>query len=141
MADDLPILNLSNPLHKRLLVNHVKGLEGVHRVNISKVRAQRTLSQNAYLHGVVFTLAAKGFCEAWGGDWNMDRAKTVLKDEFLRFPVVNQNTGEVHAWETRSTADLNIEECSRFIEQCIEYCQDKLGVPVPPANEYEQQVA
>lgn len=140
MADDLPILNMSNPLHKRLAKNFVNSLEGICRFNITKVRDQRSLSQNAYMHGVVFMAAAKGFAEAWGGDWNMDRAKNVLKEEFLRTPIVDHN-GEVRSWETRSTADLNVEECSRFIEQCIEYCQEKLGVTVPSADEYRQQVA
>jgi hypothetical protein len=134
--DDLPILNMSDPRHKRVLKGYIDSLDGIYRFEFAKVRDQRSLSQNAYMHGVLFTCVARGLTPLWGWAVSMDEAKRYCKEKFLRRPRVNPNTGEVKSWYTLGTHELDTEECSQFIEQVIEHCRDDLGIEVPAADEY-----
>lgn len=141
MPEDPSIFNLSNAAHKRVLLGYIKSLDGIHRVEVKKVRDQRTLSQNAYMHGVLFVDLAKALTEACGVHVDMHQAKSVAKDKFLRHPIVHPETGEVMAWFTQSTAALDVEECGRFIDQVIQLVELDMGGTVRRPEEYEQQVA
>ncbi len=141
MREDPPILNMSNPQHRKLLKGYIDSLKGIYRFEFTRVRSQRTLAQNAYLHGVVLPIIAAGMSEAWGCKVTTEEAKQHVKDEFLRKPRIHPDTGEVLSWYTESTANLNVSECIEFIEKVIEFGRDKLNVTVPPAREYEEQAA
>ncbi len=137
-SEDLPILNLSNPLHNRLLRDWIKNRKGIHFVKISRLRDQRTLAQNAYMHGVVFVELAKAMTAAWGTMHDMYSAKDFAKNQFLRVAVRDGN-GIVKGWTLRSTSDLNIEECSTFIQRSIDYAMENFGHEIPPASDYEER--
>lgn len=141
MKDDLPILNLSDPRHRQVLKDYIDTLKGVYRIDLVRVRNQRTLSQNAYFHGVIVPLVARAWSAIEGYEVGPWEAKARLKDMFLRVPVVNRSTGEVTGWYTRGTSDLDVPEMSAFIERCIAFARDDLGVEVPPAEEYEQRTS
>ena len=137
MKDDLPILNMSNPKHKRVLKGYIDGLDGLYRFEFIRCRDQRTLKQNAYMHGVVFVEIAKAMTEAWGEPVSMLSAKAQLKDMFLRRPKINKQTGEIICHETIGTSDLDKEEGALFIDQCIKWAADMLNWSVPGPGEYE----
>lgn len=137
--DDLPILDMSNPHHKRVLKGYIDGLHGLYRFEFIKCRDQRSLKQNAYLHGVVFTLVARALTELCGEPVSMLAAKELMKDRFLRHPRINKRTGEVHGCYTRDTSDLDKEECATFINQVIAFAADKLWLSIPAPGEYERE--
>lgn len=126
---DHPILNFSNPLHLKLAMEFVKSRKGkgYHVFDVHALRDARTLSQNAYMHGVLFAAAAKGLSEAWGREVTMHEAKDFLKDRFLRTSVADAN-GEVRGSRTVGTSELDIAQCSWFIERVIEFCADELNI-------------
>lgn len=133
--DDLPILNF--PKHRKVMRQFIDGLEGNYRIEFTKVMKGRTLAQNAYMHGVVFYWVAQGLKSAWGENVSMLQDKALMKDEFLRVPQVNKNTGEIEGYYTRGTSELNVSECIEFIEKVIDYAATKLNVTIPPAGDYE----
>jgi hypothetical protein len=135
MNDDLPILNLSSAFHKRLVKNDIDRRKGLHVVHIYKLRDQRTLSQNAYLHGVVFATIAGQLGRLWGRDVNMLEAKDFLKDKFLRVPLADAR-GEVVGQRTLGTHELDTEQCGRFIDDCVAFALDELEFEVPPPRDY-----
>jgi hypothetical protein len=135
--EEQPILNLSNKLHKKLLVERIKTLEGLHRVDIARLRDQKTLSQVAYIWGVCYPVLAQGLTEAWGGTYDSVRTHAVMKKEFLCKPIVNMNTGEVVAGEIRSLGALDIDECSQYIDALISF-GETVGVSIPPPAHYEE---
>ncbi len=140
MADDLPMLNLSNAKHRRVLVDYIKGLSGIWRFEFTKVRSQRSLNQNAYMHGVCFPLIARGLSAVRGGEpVTMLEAKDEMKDRFLRCEKVDKQTGEVVAHYTKSTHMLNVGECVEFIENMIKFAQDELGTTIPPSEDYREE--
>lgn len=134
--EDLPILDMSNPQHRKVLIDYIKGLRGIHRFEFVKVRDQRSLAQNAYMHGVLFAEIAKGLSEAWGEKVSMLEAKAFLKDRFLRHERINWNSGEIVGAETGHTADLDVPDCTTFIEQCLQFASEQLEINVPLPSEY-----
>jgi hypothetical protein len=134
--EDLPILNMGNPLHKRLLLDWVKGLHGVYRVEFTKVRNQRSLSQNAYYWGVVLPCVGRALTEQWGERFGVIRAHDLMKSMFATEPAVDRRTGEVRATLTRSTADLDVAEFAAYLDAVIGFARDELGTNVPAPGEY-----
>lgn len=136
--EDLPIFNF--PKHEKVLKSIIKGLKGNYRVDFIRIRCQRSLSQNAFLHGVVFVYAAKGLSDLWGMRVSMFDAKEHYKMKFLKRERMNPATGEVipNSAYVEHTSNLNVAECSEFIEKVIQDVQDELGVPVPAAEEFAE---
>jgi hypothetical protein len=133
---EVPILNLSDAGHKKLLIAHIKALEGLHRIEIVRCRDQRSLAQQGYLWGVVYPVIANGLTESWQEKWDSDRVHSHLRDRFLRVPTINRNTGEVTGYETLSTQALDMGEFGLYIENCVQFGLDYAGVDVPPPSKY-----
>jgi len=92
------------------------------QVSISVHRRQRSLSQNAYLHGVVIPLLAE-HC-----GYELDEMKDALKWRFLRIH-------DDSAMPTvRRTRDLNTAEMAEFVSQC-QRLGAELGVYIPDPGE------
>ncbi len=137
--EDLPILNMSQAPHKKLLVDYVKSLSGVYRFEFTRVRNQRSLAQLAYLFGVVYRESAKGIRECWGDDtFGILDAHEFFKDRFLSRDVYDRQTGEVKGKTRRSTGSLDVAEMSDYIENIILFAAEQLGVSVPPAAQYDE---
>jgi hypothetical protein len=134
---DLPLFNLDLSEHRRMLVNYVKNLRGVHRVEITKVRDQRSLAQNAYLWAVVYQALAQAISEAWGERIDVEYVHSMCKDMFLRVPVVNKETGEVVAHRTRGTSELDKAEFSEYVDSIAWFALEQLDVEIPPPAHYE----
>jgi hypothetical protein len=91
-------------------------------------RSQRSLDQNAYLHGVVFPAIAE------------EQGDSV---EGVKFDLM----GEKWGWTTTAsghhipvrphTAEMTVEECTQFIDWVIPWAAQKLNVRIPLPNEVE----
>jgi len=132
---NLPVFNLSIPEHKKMLINHVKALEGVHRVEVTKVRGQRSNQANAYYWAVVVPCIQRAILDAWGEQVD---GHEFGKYQFLRKPVVNHETGEVVGYVARGTSTLNTEEFAAYIDDCVHLCS-MLGVEIPPPSHYGER--
>jgi hypothetical protein len=134
--NDLPLFNMDLPEHRKLVVDYVKGLRGIIRLEVTRPRKSKTLSQLAYIWGVVYPTLAAALADAWGEAFDSDRAHNVLKGMFLSRPVVNRHTGDEVASEPRSLADLTVDECSAYIEALINFGAS-LGCSIPPPAHFE----
>jgi hypothetical protein len=127
------------------LVRHLYALRGrgLHRVEIVKVRAQRSLKQQGYYWAVVLPYAAKGFREAWGAERdqhgreiNSMWAHEFFKARFLAQEQVDPRTGEVLAIVPGSSAEQDTAEFAEYLNHIIAFCADYLGVEIPEAVRY-----
>lgn len=101
------------------LDRHIKRGE---QIEIKLFRKKRTLKQNAYLH-ILFTIFGVEF------GYSIEEAKTVVKREFGFYYEKNGMKF------LRSTADLNTEELSSFIERFRNFSLEQ-GCVLPTAEEY-----
>ena len=114
------------------VANRIKELpEQEVTIEITKYRKPRSLSQNAYLHGVLIPC----FREALNGvgyDEVKDdvQAKEILKQMFLKRSVINKETGEVLEY-VQNTSDLTTEEMGKFYEEVWKFCAENLNYVIP----------
>ncbi len=129
------ILNLSDRDTKQKLLVRIGALQGPHRVEIARARRGRSGQANRYYFGCV----VKGF-----GHYLRDQGNSHLSDEmaheifkamFLRTTVVNEMTGAELSF-TGSSADLNTEQFSEYVEKCIAFLATDCNVTVQPAEAF-----
>jgi hypothetical protein len=128
-------IDLSHPLQKRLLIDWIKSRQGLHTVEIHKLRDQRSLAQNAYLWGVVYPHVLVGMQEAWGDEeiTTADEVHEFLKKKFLQRPVVNRKSGELMGYTEPSTAALDTAEFAAYLDQIIKFASEYLNTEIPIA--------
>jgi hypothetical protein len=97
------------------------------RMRVRITRQKRSLSQNAYFHGVVVPLLAMA---AYLDNYSM---KAFLKLKFLGEREVEVN-GE-RRMVLRSTADLDTEEFSRFLAEIDAWAATEMHVAIPQPGE------
>lgn len=132
--DDTAILDFSNAKTRRMVIDHIRQIRGVHRFQLQRVRAQRSLQANAYLWGVVYKAVQAGLEEAWGERKSVEWIHQYLKKRFLTEPVVNRTTGEVIDETVGSTAELDTKAFAEYIDQIIQFAGEHLNVEIPPAD-------
>jgi hypothetical protein len=133
---------LSFPQSFKLMKDFLKGLKGNYWVEIRRCRQQRTLDQNAFFHGVWLPIIAERLTELWGENVTPDTAKAYVKDEFLRWPIVNKETGETFGYETRGTSQLDVKEFSEFLDKIYVWALRYLDEELPESNRsYEYRYA
>ncbi len=137
MAKDSPIFDFESAGVRQMAKRMIDQARGLHRWELVKCRDQRTLSQNAYLWGVVYPHVAAGLAEAWG-ERSVDPARAHVECGlmFLSEPVVDMRTGEVRPGKVRSTTALNTAECADYIEKIIQFAADYLHMDIPPATRH-----
>ncbi len=124
---------IGNKKHVREAFSNLK--DGQYLVSI-KWAKRRSARQNAYYHGIVCSLVAKGLKEA-GYDEIEDSedAHMILKQMFLSRKVINQNTGELLTEITGSTTKLTTIEFEEYMEKCRRFAAEFLGMSIPFPNE------
>lgn len=99
-------------------------------LTVERKRKKRTLDQNAYYWAVI----VEQICEAMNDAGENVTPKEVhefLKFRFLKVQKINQETGEV-LWEYgRSTSSLKTFEFSLFLDDCIQFAAEYLGIKIP----------
>jgi hypothetical protein len=134
MPKDDQIIDLSNPLQKRLLLDFIKTRDGLHVVEVRKLRDQRSLAQNAFLWGVVYPRVLAGVREAWGDDeTTIDEIHEFLKRRYLSKPLVNRRTGEVMGHTEPSTASLDTKEFGAYLDNITKFAAEYLNIEIPIA--------
>ena len=94
-------------------------------ITVGKVKRQRSLDQNAYLHAGPFPILAEHF------GYTIPEVKLVLM-------------GECWGWQTLaghdvprkpSTSEMSVEECTYFIEWLLPWAMTEHGVALPLPGE------
>lgn len=116
--------DLSNPDDRKLFSFRGKQLvEKRAKVEMKEIRKPRTLNQNSYLHACFALYSIET-------GYTVEEIKMIVKVDcqFMKY----QKNGY---WFVRSTASLNTEEMSKFIEHLIFHAGGN-GVTIPTADEY-----
>ena len=95
----------------------------------------RSLSQNAYLHGVLIpefkkALNSVGYDEVK----NNDQAKLIMKSMFLTDSITNKETGEMIPY-IKDTHNLTTVEMASLIEAVIKFAAENMNYQIGYPNE------
>jgi hypothetical protein len=131
------VLNLSNPAEKGLILDKIRGLQGLHRLTVVQYRRRRTDRQNRY-YWPCFVQPLSDFFLAQGDPISPDDAHQILKQQFLRTSRVNKQTGEMVEF-TRSTTDLDAKEFNDYLDRCAAFLWNFAGIQVPDPTVYHEQ--
>lgn len=116
-----------------MLIARIESSRGLHRVQLRPAKRGRTLTQNAYLWGVVYPAVLEGLEDRWGESMTIDDVHAWMKARFLSEPVVNRLTGEVVGERPGSSGRLSVDQFCQYLDKVIRWARDELGVIVPPA--------
>lgn len=120
---------IANKKHVREAFENLE--DGRYQVLI-KPRKRRSNKQNAYYHAVVCDMVKEGLQEAGYRDvQDAEDAHEVLKSLFLKIKTINHNTGEVLSERTGSTRKLSTTEMQEYIDKCVQFAAEYLGVSIP----------
>jgi hypothetical protein len=133
MEDLLIRVNFDDAKSKQDLYESLRNVEGWCMVKVSKIKSQRSISQNRYYWGVVLDYIVK---ETSGISTDIDKEHIheVLRYKFLRSEKVDPFTGEVIEY-SKSTTSLNTKEFKDYIEQVVHWAYSFLGIEIPAPNE------
>lgn len=125
------VLNLSDAQKKQMLIQHIRTLEGDHRVEIVRARMNASQKQHAYYRGLVLPmivdeLKARGYVAATSA-----MVHNAFAETYLRVAIANQKTGQVWKEAVRSSGDLNTQEMGEFIENVRNEAARDLGLDTP----------
>lgn len=97
------------------------------KVKIEAIKARRSLSQNNYMHGVVFSVFAIDM------GWTMNEAKEYFKKLFLSYKKDNQIF-------TKETSKLDTGEMEHFLECCRIHAIKEHNCKIPLPNEVSDEI-
>jgi len=132
VAKDTPILDFSDPGHKRMALALVRGLEGLHWFEVRRCKSQRSLDQNAYMWAEVLPAIARGISQQWGETVTAEEAHEFCKSRFLSRPIVDRRTGELKGYTRPSTSDLDTAEFAEYLDKLILFAAEYLNTEVKP---------
>lgn len=138
-------IDLSNPDKPKIIFNSVKAFNSdlMDFKNGSKVwvevrtySPQRSLSQNSYLH-VIFGIIAEEI------GIELEEAKWLLKEKFLRVPLTDKHGNEVHEngeiqFRVRDTSELSKVDMMNFVDQIYRWSLEFLSVDLPKPLEQQE---
>ena len=100
-----------------------------------KKRSRRTLPQNAFLH-VLFTIFSVELISLTGNKiYTPVLVKSMMKLKFLKYDLVDENTGEVVGEAIKDTHTLKKGECADFISEVLQYAAEKYHIVLPEPKE------
>ena len=97
------------------------------KVKIEAVKKLRSLSENAYMHGVVFSVFAIDL------GWTLDEAKQYFKGLFLTY----KKDGVTFVKET---SKLDTAEMEHFLECCRTHALKEHQIIIPLPNEVSDEI-
>lgn len=133
------VINFSDAESKKRLWGMLAKLKGQQAVTIKLHRKRRSLSANAWYWAAVIPAIVQGLQEAWGESLSADEAHEFLKDRYLSRPVVDRTSGEVVGRTNSSSAILNTEAFGEYLEKCIKFAGEDLGVEIQSLNEVKRE--
>jgi len=138
-------IDLSNPDKPKIIFNSTKAFkedltafkDGAKIwVEVRTYSPQRSLSQNSYLH-VIFGIIADEI------GIELEEAKWLLKEKFLRVPLTDKHGNEVHEkgdiqFRVKDTSELSKTDMISFIDQIYRWSLEFLNVDLPKPLEQQE---
>ena len=103
---------------------------GSYMLTITKQRRGRTLNQNDWLWGCVYPILLDGLLDAGWEFTSVEQVHEFFKKQMAQDKVVNYSTGEI-VEIPRSTATMDTQQFSMYIEALREYAEEFLNVTIP----------
>ena len=122
------ILNMDDLAVKRALMSEVGSMRGLWEVTLKQRKRARTLDQNKYYWIAVVTPLADWMREEWQENVTIEQAHEVLKNRMLE----TRKHGDVAI--PPSTARLQIDEFSKYVEDCARWLAESFGIVVIPSE-------
>ena len=123
---------ITNKVSVRKAFNALK--DGKYLIKIDAFK-KRTLSQNAYYHGVVVPMVKEGlYNQGYSEVKTNEDAHEILKHLFLKRKMVNEKNGD-EITVAGSTADLKTVEFNMFLEEVWRWASEYLGIVIPAPQE------
>lgn len=126
------VINFDEFRERQMLVERLRNLRGMHRVTIVRNRPRRTDAQNRF-YWPVYVQPFADWLKEQDETATEETAHEILKARFLQRSVVNETTGEVLHY-VGSTAELNIDEFSEYLEKCAKFLAEWCGIEVEQAS-------
>lgn len=104
--------------------------DGSYMLTITKLQRGRTLNQNDWLWGCVYPVLLDGLLDAGWEFTSVEQVHEFFKKQIAQEQVVNYDTGEI-VEIPRSTATMDTQQFSAYIEKLREYARDFLNVEIP----------
>lgn len=99
---------------------------------------KRTSQMNRYLHGVLLPVVKEALRGAgWNNIKTIEDAKDFVKVKFLRYDVVNENTGEVVTM-FRNTSALTKLQFMELVQDVQIWLLDMFGIHLPMPGEQSE---
>lgn len=124
-------LDLTVADNKRRLLSTVGILTGMYDVALAPRRPTRSLRQNAAWWGLIVQPFYEFLRDQDIDISDPEQAHAILREKLLRVAVVSRRTGEVIAWRTRSTTELNTNEFAELYDKAQVWLADQFGIVVP----------
>lgn len=107
-------------------------------LTLRTVGPTRSTQSNKYYWGVVIPDVISGLIDAGysAHECTKDRVHTMLKNMFLPGRLVNEKTGEILEGAPRSTADLEQEEFSAYLQEIFIWAGEFLGITIRSPEDY-----
>lgn len=103
---------------------------GSYMLTITKQRRGRTLNQNDWLWGCVYPILLDGLLDAGWEFTSVEQVHEFFKKQMAQDKVVNYSTGEI-VEIPRSTATMDTQQFSMYIDALREYAEEFLNVTIP----------
>lgn len=115
----------------RPLINYLTAApDGSFRIEVKRVRKQRSLDQNAWLWGCIYPLLRQAL-NAQGWEFATDeQVHEFFKQQMADDNVINRNTGEIISIP-HSTREMDTLTFATYCDKLREYGQEYLGVNIP----------
>jgi hypothetical protein len=123
-------IDFDDTSRKRNFMNWIGRLKGLYELRIEPRRDIRTTAQNRLWWSQVVEPFYEFLKDQDYEIVDPEQAHSLLKEKFLRVPVVNKGTGEEIGWRTRSTTELTVEEFSDLVERSTVWLAEMFGVVV-----------
>lgn len=129
------VLHKQNGMYDlRPLVNFFANVpDGVYRIEVKKVRKNRSLDQNGWLWGCIYPLLLNALNAAGWEILTVNQVHEFFKQLMAKQTVLNKQTGEIVEipW---STAEMDTVQFSTYCEALRDYAREYLGVEIPDPN-------
>ena len=104
--------------------------DGSYMLSITKQKRGRTLNQNEWLWGCVYPILLDGLLDAGWEFTSVEQVHEFFKRLMAQDRVVNYETGEI-VEIPKSTATMDTQQFSTYIDKLREYAEEFLNVTIP----------
>ena len=133
------VIDMSNPREKAMVLEKIRGLQGMHWISVKQHRQRRSDRQNRW-YWPCFVRPFADFLRGQGCGVSDEDAHEILKARFLKRSILSEMTGELLEY-VRSTTDLDTQEFNEYLDACRVFLQDYAGIQVPDPSIYHEVAA